>query len=217
MLITLACVQGLSIQRVSTSSSVPSSLGLAAPVSTVSVCTAELCCCQEDGMGGLEILADLKARKLPYPIDEAPCLGACGGGAMVAIDFDNGTSSLVTGLDETLMELGLFSVMENLPIVPPNVVKTSLPLSRVEGTGISTDDKVEEKESSEPDIVVTSENPVLTAGGKKAVTSSTKSLVDVRERMRTEALKDEERENPWLKAASYLAGKATERMFGGEK
>lgn len=45
---------------------------------TVNICTAELCKCQEDGVGAEDILQDLLSRDLPYPIDEAPCLGACG-------------------------------------------------------------------------------------------------------------------------------------------
>eukprot|EP00980_Cylindrotheca_fusiformis_P030399 scaffold24765_cov103-Cylindrotheca_fusiformis.AAC.1 len=77
-------------------------------VTTVSICTAELCRCQEEeGMGAEDILKDLQSRDLNYPINEAPCLGACGGGAMVAIDFEDGSCALVTGLDETLRELGL--------------------------------------------------------------------------------------------------------------
>ena len=44
----------------------------------VSVCTAELCKCQEDGQGADDILQDLLSRDLSYPVDEAPCLGACG-------------------------------------------------------------------------------------------------------------------------------------------
>ena len=78
---------------------------LAVAPSLVSVCTAELCCCQEEGLGGDEILEDLLSRNLPYPIEEAPCLGACGGGAMVAIDFEDGGYALVAGIDETLHDI----------------------------------------------------------------------------------------------------------------
>lgn len=83
-------------------------------VTTVSVCTAELCCYvandEEDGtgIGGNEIFQNLCSRKnLPYDVHEIPCLGACGGGSMVAIDYEDGTCALVSGLDETLAELGL--------------------------------------------------------------------------------------------------------------
>lgn len=216
VLVAPLCVQGLTIQRLPSSARTSSFLWLASPVSAVSVCTAELCCCQDDGMGGIEILADLKARKLPYPIDEAPCLGACGGGAMVAIDFDDGTSSLVTGLEETLMELGL-SVKENYPIDPSNVEPSPTRSLLVEETGTITDEKVAKEISSAPNMVVMSEIPAVKERQKAAVKSSATVNLDVRERMRTEALKDEERSNPWLKAASYLAGKATERIFGEKR
>mmetsp|Transcript_20994 Transcript_20994/g.31102 ORF Transcript_20994/g.31102 Transcript_20994/m.31102 type:complete len:179 (-) Transcript_20994:202-738(-) len=84
-----------------------SSMLLLADPSCVYVCTAELCCCQEEGFGGDEILEHLRAQNLPYPTEEAPCLGACGGGAKVSIDFDDGSYALVTGMKETLSELGL--------------------------------------------------------------------------------------------------------------
>ena len=35
------------------------------------------------------------------------CLGACGMGTMVAIDFDNGDSIMTDGLQSTLLELGI--------------------------------------------------------------------------------------------------------------
>jgi len=79
----------------------------ATEVSTVIVCTAELCMCQDEGFGGGDILETLRSKNLPYAVEEAHCLGACGGGAMVAIDFEDGTSALVSGMDKTLMELGL--------------------------------------------------------------------------------------------------------------
>lgn len=48
-------------------------------VVVVSVCTAELCNCQEEGFfSGDDILAALKSKNLPYPVEKAPCLGACG-------------------------------------------------------------------------------------------------------------------------------------------
>ncbi|CAJ1959502.1 unnamed protein product [Cylindrotheca closterium] len=83
-------------------------------VSSVSVCTAELCNCQEEGLfSGDDILETLKSKNLPYPVEEAPCLGACGGGAMVAIDFEDGSAALVSGIDETLMELGLTTAAQD--------------------------------------------------------------------------------------------------------
>ncbi len=182
-------------------------------VSTVSVCTAELCCCQEDGTGGLEILDNLKARTLPYRIDEVPCLGACGGGAMVAIDFDDGTSALVTGLQETLMELGLTPTPNN-PILVDNETEES---KTTEERIFFIDDNTKGKEVFSQHIRIEAKAPVKHSTVEKydgKENSSNDVLVDVRERMRAQSLKEEERVNPWLKAATYLANKAAEKVFG---
>ena len=197
--------------------------------SLVSVCTAELCCCQEDGvMGGNEILANLLSRKLPYPVDEAPCLGACGGGAMVVIDFEDGSSALVSGIDETLMELGLLMMTNSkdvtvaspattIPMNPPAATQDSTQEGLVAGSDISRA-LLDVKSSSIEGYIPEPERK----GTVKVTTTTTRvkpsvELVDVRQRMRAEAAvkaKEEETVNPWLNAASYLAGKAAEKLFG---
>ena len=196
--------------------------------SLVSVCTAELCCCQEDGvMGGNEILANLQSRKLPYPVDEAPCLGACGGGAMVVIDFEDGSSALVSGIDETLMELGLLMINSKdvtvaspattIPMNPPSATLDSVQEGQVAGSDISRA-SLDVKSSSVKGYIPEREKK----GAVKVTTTTTRvkpsvELVDVRQRMRAEAAvkaKEEETVNPWLNAASYLAGKAAEKLFG---
>lgn len=181
-------------------------LQAAAQPSLVSVCTAELCCCQEDGMGGDEILTHLQSRNLPFPVDEAPCLGACGGGAMVAIDFEDGSSALVSGIDETLTELGLSPIQSQRETTPSTFESTatmpSAQQSLVELATTTTKTLTSQKHKPEP---------------KSKQANSSVELVDVRDRMRAEAAakeKDEEPANPWLNAASYLAGKAAEKLFG---
>jgi len=78
---------------------------------TVNVCTSDFCC----DAGSKELLQNLRDccnnnnESSSYLIGETPCLGACGRGAMVAIDYDDGNNALVSGLDETLEELGLSS------------------------------------------------------------------------------------------------------------
>ena len=76
----------------------------------VAVCTGSLCVSQ-DGMNALELLRTLReqqvTQQLPFPVKESSCLGACGIGAMVQLDFADGHSSIVAGLDETLDALGL--------------------------------------------------------------------------------------------------------------
>lgn len=182
---------------------------------TVSVCTAELCCCQEEGMGGDEIFANLLERNLPYEVDEAPCLGACGGGAMVAIDFDDGSYGLVAGMEEVLMELGLEDSLESNPLEPTATVDNTDAVSPVT-TSAPEPAMLNEISSTEAIAVVETkqvvpENPTVQSSlpaKPKNPTVQSSSLNDVRERMRAEAAKDEEVVNPWFNAASYLVGKA---------
>ena len=186
-------------------------------------------------MGGNEILAALRSRKLPYPIDEAPCLGACGGGAMVVIDFEDGSSALVSGMDETLMELGLGNKSNDATVARP-VSTICHNASTTEGSAphkleIVSDNickTLQEVASSsaevpipEPDMnqVVKVTTTTTTTTTTTRVKARTVELVDVRERMRADAaVKATEGEsvNPWLNAASYLAGKAAEKLFGGD-
>lgn len=196
--------------------------------SYVSVCTAELCCCQDDGPGGDEILAELQARNLPYTVDEAPCLGACGGGAMVAIDFEDGTSALVAGLQETLMELGLSDTIvseKNEPATKPvSVVASTVEFpsasvfkeSEAETLEVNAGNVDRSSEASERKVETFTPAKIENLS-KPAKKSSTLELVDVRDRMRAEASKEDEKPvNPWLNAASYLAGKAAQQLFGSK-
>jgi hypothetical protein len=204
--------------------------------STVSVCTADLCCCQEEGLGGDQIFADLQARDLPYPIDEAPCLGACGGGAMVAIDFDDGSFALVAGIEETLAELGISestpattSSVETEPalLVEINESKFSAletplvaPLANTprENVVTPTGDEVVAPATEKGIAPITSVEDIKESAApvrSARYSPPSQNLVDVRERMRAEASKyDDEPANPWLNTASYLAGKAAEKLFG---
>jgi hypothetical protein len=180
-------------------------------------------------MGGDEILATLLSRKLPYPVDEAPCLGACGGGGggRVVIDFENGSSALVSGIDETLMELGLLKDSSNDATVASS--PASIPLnpsstdddSAQEGLVADSDSFKASLEGTLSFVEETLPEPA-TQEVVKVTTRRVKpsvKLVDVRERMRAEAAvkaKEEESVNPWLNAASYLAGKAAEKLFGNK-
>jgi hypothetical protein len=220
-----ALTRGFSISSASVWENRASPLFAKPQASVVSVCTAELCCCQDEGLGGDEILAELQSRNLPYAVDEAICLGACGGGAMVAIDFEDGSSALVTGLQETLMELGLpDSQMSERAIFPTEPVSSE---STVDRPIASTNNmKMEELElsSNERDAGLSSQPAAITIGfsdpsklkkPQRTKKSSTAEFVDVRDRMRAAASKeDEERVNPWFNAASYLAGKAAKQLFG---
>jgi hypothetical protein len=51
-------------------------------VARIFVCTAELCQCQGDehvnGGAADALIANLRGRQLPFPVEESGCLGACG-------------------------------------------------------------------------------------------------------------------------------------------
>ncbi len=166
------------------------------PVTRISVCAGELCQCQGEEFeytGGASDAAiqELRQLDLKFPIDEVGCLGACGMGTMIAIDYENGDSIMTDGLESTYSELGISA-------------KTQL----------SSDGNVPSSDTVE----ATSSAVVSDATSKPNATKkkpSAKELVDVRERMREEAAAVEV-ENPWLKMGSYLAKKASAKMFGSE-
>lgn len=116
-------------------------------------------------------------------------------GTMIAIDYEGGDSIMTDGLEGAIRELGLQT--ESLGAKP----QTSADSSAV----------VED---------ITAESTVLESEVKPAVNTPVKSksreLTDVRERMREEAAKDDQRENPWMNMASYLAKKAMNSMLGKE-
>lgn len=198
------------------------------PVSAVSVCTAELCQCQEES--GQDILDDLLSRNLPYSVDEAPCLGACGGGAMVAIDFEDRSSALVAGLEETLLELGIKEDGVEVPVVKEDTAVTSsteddMNENHLEVKSISTKTTVlasPEETNIQESITSTveTETTSISDNSSKEEEKSEdfeKKYEDARDRMRAQAAKarkeNEETINPWLNAASYLAKKAGEQLF----
>jgi hypothetical protein len=194
--------------------------------SLVSVCTAELCCCQDDDLGGDEILAELLSRNLPFDVDEAHCLGACGVGAMIAIDFEDGTSALVTGLQETLFELGLSddqavepAIYSTEPVALESTLDPPVASNNLKAGEVAILSSNEETTILSPKPPATLEEITDSSKSKRMKKNKTSSeLVDVRERMRAEASKkDEENVNPWLNVASYLAGKAAQQVFGDKK
>ncbi len=81
-------------------------------VDRVNICMGELCKCQEEGNNAESIMADLQSRDLPFDVEDAPCLGACGLGAMVSIEYENGDYNLVCGLEETLEAIGIGDEVE---------------------------------------------------------------------------------------------------------
>ena len=73
-------------------------------VAAILVCTDPIC---EEEHGALDVLAALRVERLPAEVIETGCLGCCGCGAQVCVEYANGGASIVSGVAETLVELGL--------------------------------------------------------------------------------------------------------------
>ncbi|KAL3817567.1 hypothetical protein ACHAXA_010586 [Cyclostephanos tholiformis] len=82
------------------------------PVIRISVCAGELCQCQGEkyevtGGAADAAIKALQSFDFSFPVDEVGCMGACGMGTMIAIDYENGDSIMTDGLESTLKELGI--------------------------------------------------------------------------------------------------------------
>lgn len=178
------------------------------PVSRISVCAGELCQCQGEqyeytGGAADAAIEELQSFGLSFPVDEVGCMGACGMGTMIAIDYENGDSIMTDGLESTLLELGL----QRQPAPCISAAESAKNGGPIDGS---------EKSVSVQNVAsVTnfSEQPLIEA---EEILKSKKPpmLSDVRDRMRQEAAG--EVENPWMNMASYLAKKAAGKMFGSE-
>jgi len=179
-----------------------------ANVKRISVCTEELCQCQGEGYesGGAAdaTLETLNSLDLSFPIDDVGCLGACGMGSMVAIDYQNGDSILVDGLQSTLVELGIEQES-------PNVVASTSDIVDNLTSSKSESESVASSSINERAVVTSSTITSIEETKTEAVKIVTqpKIVEDVRDRMRKEAADmSTEVPNPWLNMASYLAKKA---------
>ena len=176
-----------------------------ASVSRISVCAAELCQCQGDfewGGASDHAIETLKSLDLPFDVDEVGCLGACGIGTAIAVDFRNGDSFVLDGLESTLLELGLETKNES---VGGEQVSTSTETS-IEAVSVDERDiSVEGDEIPEMTQAI-GEAEGVTQRRRPSSPSTQSAPVDVRERMRQAAA--EEVQNPWMNMAAYLFKKA---------
>lgn len=191
------------------------------PVSRISVCAGELCQCQGEqyeytGGAADAAIEELQSLDLPFPVDEVGCMGACGMGTMIAIDFENGDSIMTDGLDSTLLELGIerqqqLTAVSASTITDINEYANEDAISGNEEAVVSNDDVVVSMSTTikEEETIA---KPTIKTNKVQQETKKPRELADVRDRMRQEAA--EEVENPWINMASYLAKKATEKMFG---
>ena len=138
---------------------------------------------------------------------------------MIAIDYINGDSILVNGLQSTLMELGLQQESTPLSVSESESLSTDKCESGGDGDGVaykynSCKEEVTESASISKTTPITTslaEQEKLESDKEVIETKTVKPmkdpmLADVRDRMRQEA--EEEAQNPWINMASYLAKKA---------
>lgn len=182
-----------------------------ANVDRVSICMGELCKCQEEGNNAESIMIDLQSRNLSFDVEDAPCLGACGLGAMVSVEYDDGDYRLVTGLDETLEAIGLAPQND---FIRNEVFEENA--SQMNNLNISTDSTIVGQEGQTATMeIITSD--VLTqslseytsdAQDMHEAMESTREEVEVEhdaiKRMRAEATPES---NPWINMAMYIGGK----------
>ena len=216
-------------------------------VDRVSVCMGELCKCQEENAE--TILSNLLSRDLPYTVEDSPCLGACGIGAMVSIEYEDGDYALVMGLQETLHAVGIVSdvragagdvttsttmdIGEEIhdELLRGNTVvdsggNTSMSKSATTQAGVVSP-IVKDAEVNKPvtianaDGIMNQPNSIndasnLDSGNERMI--QTVAIVEDHgavDRMRAESAKAEnERSNPWVNMAVYLAQKAKDSILG---
>ena len=168
------------------------------------------------------------------------CLISCiGGGAMVAIDFEDGSAALVSGIDETLMELGLERDDATTKPDPSTIV---MPVSSdamqssatpVESSSSVTFDNsastsaasavsapaeaksnVDQGTASLESTKASSVSPATTKQVASTPKRPSDDYQDARARMRAQAASEAEKaSNPWWTAATYLAQKAKESIM----
>ena len=182
----------LAPRRARTRTAAAAAAPAAEEIAAVRVCMGNLCRCQDEAAGGgaEALLAALRARApLPYPIEEDPCLGACGQGEMVNVEYADGSASLVAGLDATLDALGLAASARAAAAVAV-------------GAGAEAQERARSTTSS---------------SAVAAAVADDDGVGDARERMRAAARASPPPQSGWVTLGGYLAKKAQEQFFGGDK
>jgi hypothetical protein len=209
-------------------------------VDRVSICFGELCKCQEEE-NAESIMNDLLARDLPYVVEDAPCLGACGVGSMVSIEYEDGGYDLVTGLQETHDAVGIVSSTipsepspDNIPAAAAAIEQEGRVGEHLNSISRPLDDKALDASTSLEEITQTKKNLDGSEAGDDTIvlkstppfTEATTNIVKPEtvckeedhgavQRMRDEAkAANEEIPNPWMNMALYLAKKAKESVVG---
>mmetsp|Transcript_28458 Transcript_28458/g.69030 ORF Transcript_28458/g.69030 Transcript_28458/m.69030 type:complete len:157 (+) Transcript_28458:551-1021(+) len=154
---------------------------------------------------------------------------------MVAIDFEDGSAALVSGMDETLMELGLKGNEDTSTIASEPVESSSYSpvaaMPELELSATSTDTATATPASTttaSPSDAVTTAASITTATAATPIVASkatskpkkkaSSSYQDARDRMRAQQQSEETEpaSNPWWTAATYLAQKAKESIISNK-
>lgn len=205
-----------------------SSVDVTIAVHRVSICMGELCKCQEEGNNAESIMADLQSRNLPFIVEDAPCLGACGLGSMVSIEYEDGDYALVTGLEETLSAIRITDSAR----IEANNIAVSVDLESlicndddqtfVDNTAMTnlSDDMKNASCGALKQVLVYDEVKAQTLEKDKTVRINDipkENKVEVEhdaiKRMRAEAIQNEENKpNPWMNMALYIGKKVKESL-----
>ena len=187
-------------------------------VHRVSICMGELCKCQEENSDF--IMNDLLSRNLPYTVEDSPCLGSCGVGSVVSIEYNDGGYDLVTGLQETHDAVGIIPssrIDEQIELLcPPTLDHEEEETNEKGGLGSTfvVSSKGHEREDDMKQEIKSADerNSDLPDNSLPAGKEPDHGAV---ERMRIEAeAANEENPNPWVNMAFYLAKKAKENIIG---
>lgn len=209
-------------------------------VDRVSICMGELCKCQEEGDNAESIMTDLQSRNVPFIVEDAPCLGACGLGAMVSIEYENGDYNLVCGLEETLEAIGLrkndemdlnetggkgdeqreikqdtgdSSSSRNSNIICDETPPE--PMNELQGEIIPLSETIETISGYDTNNIEKRTQQKLSI--EESTSNEIDSSHDAVKRMRAQLVIEEEEEeriiNPWLNMAMYIGKKVTDSAF----
>jgi hypothetical protein len=179
-------------------------------VDRVTICMGELCKCQEENAD--MIMESLTSTgDLPFQIEDSPCLGACGVGAMVSVEYEDGSYNLVTGLQETLEATGLSGTIG----LRENTISEDIS-SPNESDSMNQDDKMSSNQINSNYMETRAHVPNSDEATTDKVNDELCSVRDEDDvgheavkRMREEARESKDEVlNPWINMALYLFNKA---------
>ncbi len=180
----------------------------------------ELCKCQEEGNNAESIMQDLQSRNLPFDVEDAPCLGACGVGSMVSIEYMDGDYALLTGLEETLEAIGIITVQEQeIEDSKINNDLSSIVFSEEAKEDIPQFNNEErtDSETNKTPVIINEETTKKTEKNEiKVQVDAIKNVEDEHDaikRMRAEASQSiHQQSNPWVNMAFYIGKKITDSI-----